>query len=103
MVAPVTLQSIVDELPERELSKPTVKALEQHGKIDRAVVEYLSDGVSYADGSFRQDMVEVFWVEISGIAHVLEFKREGWVKQGTFSVGDVEDIHRTALNLSDHY
>lgn len=92
-------RNVVDSLPDRELTEETVKQLEDHDRIDCAVVELTSTGTSYSDGSFCREMVEAFWISIDGTAHVLQIEHGEWVHKGTFDPDDhdSENVHRAAF------
>jgi len=94
--------SVVDGLPDRELEKFEVKALEDHDRIDQATVEIVSQGTSHATGEWREDMVEIFWIKMDGVAHVLEFSHQQWVKQGEFHPNEVENPHMTAVEMTEY-
>jgi len=97
------LSSVVTALPERELKESEVKALEENDRIDRVSVEITSEGVS-SDGSFREGMVEAWWIEIGGTAHVLQYQFQEWRRVGEFNPSDLdtENVHREAFQYIDY-
>ena len=95
---------IVESLPNKELTKDVVNQLEEHDRIDRAESELLSDGTSYADGTWREDMVEAFWISIDGTAHILQFDNGEWVHCGKFTPSEYDDreIHQLVFAKIDY-
>ncbi|WP_435147636.1 hypothetical protein [Halobaculum sp. P14] len=85
--------SIVDALPATELSESAVEELADHDAIDRTRVELKSDALG--PQGYRTELVEAFWVEIDGTAHVLQYENNGWAHRGTFEPDGLEDHELT--------
>ena len=91
-------------LPERELTRQEVESIGEHDKIDGVEVELTSTGTSHADGAFRREMVEAWWLDIGGTAYVFQYQFQEWRKIGEFETDGLEEgeLHRTAFEFVDY-